>query len=159
MSNSLFLALEPIVTWIKVEKPTFDLVGVVLNSFRLAGILLVLALAWECCWEPRCCVHDGAWWRHRSAERGCCGSMGGSCARDQPECYVVAIHNAVCYDGGVHSKVQVPARIIKRYGNRKLYYRGRRGRYVHACSSWHGSSPVVRMFMCSIRRAASISPT
>lgn len=44
MSSSLYLALEPIVTWIKVEKPTFDLVGVVLGSFRLAGILLVLAL-------------------------------------------------------------------------------------------------------------------
>ena len=45
MSRSLFLALEPIVTWIKVDKPSFDLVGVVLGSFRLAGILLVLALA------------------------------------------------------------------------------------------------------------------
>ncbi len=46
MSSSLFfLSLEPIVTWIKVEKPTLDLVGVVLGSFRLAGILLVLALA------------------------------------------------------------------------------------------------------------------
>ena len=44
MSSSTLLALEPIVTWIKVEKPTFDLVGVVLGSFRLAGILLVLAL-------------------------------------------------------------------------------------------------------------------
>jgi ABC-type spermidine/putrescine transport system permease subunit II len=45
MSSSLFLAFEPIVTWIKVDKPSFDLVGVVLSSFRLAGILLVLALA------------------------------------------------------------------------------------------------------------------
>jgi hypothetical protein len=44
MSTSLYLALEPIVTWIKVEKPRFDLVGVVLGSFRLAGFLLVLAL-------------------------------------------------------------------------------------------------------------------
>ena len=44
MSTSLYLALEPIVTWIKVEKPRFDLVGVVLGSFRLAGILLLLAL-------------------------------------------------------------------------------------------------------------------
>ena len=33
----------PAVTWIKVEKPTFDLVGVVLGSFRLAGALLVVA--------------------------------------------------------------------------------------------------------------------
>jgi hypothetical protein len=38
------LLLAPAVTWIKVEKPTFDLVGVVLGSFRLAGILLVVAL-------------------------------------------------------------------------------------------------------------------
>ena len=28
------------ITWIKVEKPTFDLVGVVLSSFELAGVLL-----------------------------------------------------------------------------------------------------------------------
>ncbi len=33
----------PPVTWIKVEKPTFDLVGVVLGSFRLAGILVLVA--------------------------------------------------------------------------------------------------------------------
>jgi hypothetical protein len=39
------LSLEPAVTWIKVEKPTFDLVGVVLGSFRLAGFLLLVALA------------------------------------------------------------------------------------------------------------------
>jgi hypothetical protein len=32
------------VTWIKVEKPTFDLVGVVLGSFQLAGFLLLAAL-------------------------------------------------------------------------------------------------------------------
>jgi len=44
MSTTFHLELEPIVTWIKVEKPTFDLVGVVLGSFRLAGILLLLAL-------------------------------------------------------------------------------------------------------------------
>jgi len=36
--------LAPAVTWIKVEKPTFDLVGVVLGSFQLAGILLAAAL-------------------------------------------------------------------------------------------------------------------
>ena len=35
---------EPVITWIKVEKPTFDLVGVVLGSFKLAGALLVVAL-------------------------------------------------------------------------------------------------------------------
>lgn len=45
MSSGVFLSLEPIVTWIKVEKPSFDLVGVVLGSFHLAGILLALALA------------------------------------------------------------------------------------------------------------------
>ena len=40
----LLLLQEPVVTWIKVEKPTFDLVGVVLGSFKLAGIMLVGAL-------------------------------------------------------------------------------------------------------------------
>ncbi len=37
--------LAPAVTWIKVEKPSFDLIGVVLGSFRLAGFLLLVALA------------------------------------------------------------------------------------------------------------------
>jgi hypothetical protein len=35
---------EPVITWVRVEKPSFDLMGVVLGSFRLAGFLLVLAL-------------------------------------------------------------------------------------------------------------------
>jgi hypothetical protein len=39
------LTLGPAITWIKVEKPTIDLVGVVLGSFRLAGVLLVVAAA------------------------------------------------------------------------------------------------------------------
>jgi len=39
------LTAGPAITWIKVEKPTFDLVGVVLGSFRLAGVLLLVALA------------------------------------------------------------------------------------------------------------------
>jgi nitrate reductase gamma subunit len=38
------MLLAPAVTWVKVEKPTFDLVGVVLGSFQLAGILLGAAL-------------------------------------------------------------------------------------------------------------------
>lgn len=41
---SFLSSSEPTVTWIKVEKPSFDLVGVVLGSFRLAGFLLALAL-------------------------------------------------------------------------------------------------------------------
>jgi len=45
MSHGVFLLFEPAVTWIKVQKPVFDLTGVVLGSFRLAGILLFLALA------------------------------------------------------------------------------------------------------------------
>jgi hypothetical protein len=45
MNRDVFLLFEPVVTWIKVEKPVFDLTGVVLGSFRLAGILLCLALA------------------------------------------------------------------------------------------------------------------
>jgi len=37
------LAVES-VTWIKVDRPTFDLVGVVLSSFGLAGICAAIAL-------------------------------------------------------------------------------------------------------------------
>jgi hypothetical protein len=36
--------LAQTVTWIKVEKPSFDLVGLVLGSFQLAGVLLLAAL-------------------------------------------------------------------------------------------------------------------
>ena len=45
MNRNVILLVEPVVTWIKVEKPTFDLTGVVLGSFRLAGTLLFVALA------------------------------------------------------------------------------------------------------------------
>jgi hypothetical protein len=37
-------ALGPAITWIKVEKPTFDLMGLVLGSFELAGVLLLVAV-------------------------------------------------------------------------------------------------------------------
>jgi hypothetical protein len=40
----MFLLQEPAITWVKVEKPVFDLVSLVLGSFKLAGILLVAAL-------------------------------------------------------------------------------------------------------------------
>ncbi len=33
------------ITWIKVEKPVFDLVGVVLSSFKIAGLAAGIALA------------------------------------------------------------------------------------------------------------------
>jgi hypothetical protein len=39
----------PAVTWIRVEEPTLDLVGVVLGSFRLAGVLLVVAVVLGAC--------------------------------------------------------------------------------------------------------------
>jgi hypothetical protein len=32
------------VTWIRVEKPTFDLVGVLLSSLELTGFILALAV-------------------------------------------------------------------------------------------------------------------
>ena len=38
------LAAPPTVTWIKVEKPVFDLVGVVLYSLGLAGLCALVAL-------------------------------------------------------------------------------------------------------------------
>jgi len=40
----LWIWQEPVITWVKVEKPSFDLVGLVLGSFRLAGFLVLLAL-------------------------------------------------------------------------------------------------------------------
>ena len=40
----LLLAAES-VTWIKVQKPVFDLVSVVLSSFALAGVCVLAALA------------------------------------------------------------------------------------------------------------------
>jgi hypothetical protein len=40
----MLLPQEPVITWVKVEKPTFDLVGLVLGSFKLAGVMLVGAL-------------------------------------------------------------------------------------------------------------------
>ncbi len=38
------MMLEPVVTWVTFEKPSFDLVGVILGSFRLVGALLVVAV-------------------------------------------------------------------------------------------------------------------
>ncbi len=38
------MLLAQAVTWIKVDKPSFDLAGVVLGAFRLAGVMLVAAL-------------------------------------------------------------------------------------------------------------------
>ena len=40
----MILAAAQAITWIKVEKPTFDLIGVVLGSLTLAAALGVLAL-------------------------------------------------------------------------------------------------------------------
>ncbi len=37
------ILLAQAVTWIKVEKPSFDLIGVVLGSFKLAGLILLVA--------------------------------------------------------------------------------------------------------------------
>ena len=44
MITAVLLAVEPAVTWVKIEKPTFDLVGVVLTSLGLAGICAAVAL-------------------------------------------------------------------------------------------------------------------
>ena len=38
------MSLPGPITWIKVEKPVFDLVGVVLSSFKLAGLVAAAAL-------------------------------------------------------------------------------------------------------------------
>ena len=38
------------VIWIRLEKPTFDLIGVVLSSFGITGICVGIALALGACW-------------------------------------------------------------------------------------------------------------
>ena len=43
MTSFLLAKLVPEIIWVKVERPTFDLVGVVLGSLSLAGILAVAA--------------------------------------------------------------------------------------------------------------------
>jgi hypothetical protein len=40
----LIFTVAETVTWIRVEKPTFDLIGVVLGSLALAGALVGVAL-------------------------------------------------------------------------------------------------------------------
>ena len=40
----LWLLAEPAITWVKVDRPVFDLVGVVLSSLGLAGICAGVAL-------------------------------------------------------------------------------------------------------------------
>ena len=35
---------SPQITWVKFEKPTYDVVGVVLSSFGLAGLCALVAL-------------------------------------------------------------------------------------------------------------------
>ncbi len=42
--SRLALVASETVTWIKVDRPTFDLVGVVLSSLGLAGICAAVAL-------------------------------------------------------------------------------------------------------------------
>jgi hypothetical protein len=44
LASSLPALAVPSVTWIKVDRPTFDLVGVVLTSLGLAGICAGVAL-------------------------------------------------------------------------------------------------------------------
>ncbi|HVR71334.1 MAG TPA: hypothetical protein VMT87_10875 [Vicinamibacteria bacterium] len=43
-ATAFALLATPAVTWVKVEKPVFDLVGVVLYSLGLAGICALVAL-------------------------------------------------------------------------------------------------------------------
>jgi hypothetical protein len=41
----LLLASRPAITWVKIEHPKLDIVGLVLGAFSLAGALLLLALS------------------------------------------------------------------------------------------------------------------
>jgi len=45
LTSSLTLFAAEAVTWIKVDRPTFDLVGVVLSSLGLAGICAGIAFS------------------------------------------------------------------------------------------------------------------
>jgi hypothetical protein len=38
------------VIWIRLEKPSFDLIGVVLSSFGITGICIGVAVALGACW-------------------------------------------------------------------------------------------------------------
>jgi hypothetical protein len=38
-------AAEEVVTWIKVDKPELDIVGLILGAFSLTGALVLLAMA------------------------------------------------------------------------------------------------------------------
>jgi len=38
------------VIWIRLEKPTFDLIGVILSSFGITGICVGVAIALGACW-------------------------------------------------------------------------------------------------------------
>jgi len=38
------------VIWIRLEKPTFDLIGVILSSLGITGICVGVALALGACW-------------------------------------------------------------------------------------------------------------
>jgi hypothetical protein len=38
------------VIWIRLEKPTFDLIGVLLSSFGITGICVGVAIALGACW-------------------------------------------------------------------------------------------------------------
>jgi hypothetical protein len=40
----------PNVIWIRLEKPTFDLIGVILSSFGITGICIGVAIALGSCW-------------------------------------------------------------------------------------------------------------
>jgi ABC-type Fe3+ transport system permease subunit len=40
----------PVTLWVKVPKPTFDLVGVVLSSFAFAGFAAILSVALGLLW-------------------------------------------------------------------------------------------------------------
>lgn len=40
----------PNVVWIRLEKPSFDLIGVVLSSLGLAGVCALVAFSLGVCW-------------------------------------------------------------------------------------------------------------
>jgi len=124
------LRVGPAVTWIKVEKPTFDLVGVVLGSFKLAGVLLVVALALGLVLGPPSSWPAAA--PAHSDGRGLAPPGPGLIRRRRItlDVRLIAIPDAARYIVSVdRDKAAAAPRPIRRYGNRKLYDPGA-GRYV-----------------------------
>ena len=116
------LTIGPAVTWIKVEKPVFDLVGVVLGSFHLAGILLLLAFVLGRHLRRRPHPVPPPARLHHPPGPGLPAPRGDERRGDNARRQGLAFPNAARYIAVVTPDKAAPGpRPIRRYGNRKLY--------------------------------------